>query len=931
MAYATVVFFLFRLMPGLKDNLQGFQILWGQLLSVTTFTLTFFLNQSYALWRKCYELSRRLQGRLNDLGMTLAAHAARKTPSSPSEPATYTNASRQLLELMGRYIRLFNLLTYASFTRSHRPILTPRGMRRLVERGLMTPAERLVLVEAEIPATQRHNAVMLWIIRCFLEGRNSGHIAGGAGFEQQFLEKIHVIRAQYGGIGDELQGRMPLAYAHIVQVLVDVILWMYPVMAFSTGMAPFLGIIGTGLLTMSYQGLFDLAKQFLDPYDNENYGKGDDPLCVDTLVAETNSGSVRWMNGFDQMPFSAQRIKDGELFDYQLPVRGYSVEELSQMEEERIQKELDLQEKRDREEAERVRAAEAEMIRQMVSQIINATGNTRVANYTQSQPNGTLVEPTSPANTSAIDEQPVVQDKLIDIVAETEKDYEIETRDQGHRVISLGDGTPITLIKENSASQRSLETKLVPPVDAVQNNQTKTTTSTYSGFPDPADATLAATISVSAATNTEDMAATESKKAADSSFIANPERAGSIQEVPVDVTGVYPDMMLQPDFGFFNMNNVQWFDEMRDDGQEYRLSQMMADEEWEEERRHQEEQKLKEPPMSYEKYRESVADLIEAVADELQETRDILSGSELEAKRSRDQIPVKYDQTKLDGISQLWGLPPSDPSALYVIEEPTEVTYEENSFDMVMQLWGRAPAQRSQEEGSIIGNNFNGISGLWDSNSGRGIVKGGLSELPWMNEVDSDGKEFRLSQLLANEVWEEYEPPVVEAPLSLEDYSKKVNEKYQDLEDEWKETVAILNAPPGADYSKADVGTDEKSEKSDGMRLDLPPVDATSEIRAEVQAAYVAAKQEEALIEQQLETLSKTVDDPLAILFDDAVEELDVVINGSPTEVHGNLPLDIEDTEMVDETAAKDDSFANADNLETLESEPLNGEVNDEG
>ena len=39
-----------------------------------------------------------------------------------------------------------------------------------------------------------------------------------------------MIRAQYGAIGDELQGRMPLAYAHIVQVLLDVVLWMYPFM-----------------------------------------------------------------------------------------------------------------------------------------------------------------------------------------------------------------------------------------------------------------------------------------------------------------------------------------------------------------------------------------------------------------------------------------------------------------------------------------------------------------------------------------------------------------------------------------------------------------------------------------------------------------------------------------------------------------------------
>jgi hypothetical protein len=363
-------------------------------------------------------------------------------------------------------------------------------------------------------------------------------------------------------------------------------------------------------------------------------------------------------------------------------------------------------------------------------------------------------------------------------------------------------------------------------------------------------------------------------------------------------------MMLQPDFGFFNMNNVKWYEEVRDDGQEYRLSQMMADEEWEEERRYQEELKLKEPPMSYEEYRDSVVGLIEAVADELQETRDILSGSELEAKRSREQVPLKYDQTKLDGISQLWGLPPSDPSALYVTEAPTELTYEENSFDTVMQLWGRSPARFSQDEGTMIGSNFNGVTGLWDSNSGRG-VPGGFGELPWMNEVDSDGTEFRLSQILANEVWEEYEPPIVEAPMSLEDYSKQVNEKSQDLEEEWKETVAILNAPPGADYNEADVSEDDTAEKGEVMRLDTSPVDATSEIRAEVQAAYVAAKQEEKLIEQQRETLSKSADDLLAVLFDDS--DLHDVVTKSALEVQESPAVSVKGTETVLEGTVSDE------------------------
>lgn len=71
---------------------------------------------------------------------------------------------------------------------------------------------------------------------------------------------------------------------------------------------------------MFYQGLFDLSKQFLDPYDNENYGKGEDPLCVDTLIAESNSGSMRWFNGLNKLPFSAQLLQRGQMDEYVLPL-----------------------------------------------------------------------------------------------------------------------------------------------------------------------------------------------------------------------------------------------------------------------------------------------------------------------------------------------------------------------------------------------------------------------------------------------------------------------------------------------------------------------------------------------------------------------------------------------------------------------------------
>jgi hypothetical protein len=63
MLFALAVYLIHRTYPLVfETHLAGFNTLWGQLLSITTFTLTFFVNQSYALWRKCMELSRRLQG-----------------------------------------------------------------------------------------------------------------------------------------------------------------------------------------------------------------------------------------------------------------------------------------------------------------------------------------------------------------------------------------------------------------------------------------------------------------------------------------------------------------------------------------------------------------------------------------------------------------------------------------------------------------------------------------------------------------------------------------------------------------------------------------------------------------------------------------------------------------------------------------------------
>ena len=153
-------------------------------------------------------------------------------PSLVETSSTFTPAARKLLLIIARYIRLFNMLSYASFTRSHRPLLTPQGMRRMVSRGLLTEKEHALLINSQVSALSLHNQLLMWTFRLASDGRKAGHFEGGFGFEQNILQKVEEIRAEGNWMECTLRGRMPFSYAHVVQVLVDVVTGLYPISEF---------------------------------------------------------------------------------------------------------------------------------------------------------------------------------------------------------------------------------------------------------------------------------------------------------------------------------------------------------------------------------------------------------------------------------------------------------------------------------------------------------------------------------------------------------------------------------------------------------------------------------------------------------------------------------------------------------------------------
>jgi hypothetical protein len=704
----------------------------------------------------------------------------------------------------------------------------------------MTAREREVLVDAEVPATQRHCAVMLWVARVFVEGWQAGHFIGGAGFENQILEKIHVCRAQFGAIGDELAGRMPLAYAHIVQVLVDVVLWMYPFMAISSQMSDSLVVLGTGLLTISYQGLFDLAKQFLDPYDNESYGKGEDPLVVDTLIAETNAGSVRWMNSLEEFPISNQRIKDGELSDYLLPVRGYSVEELDEIEEDRLKRERELQERREREEAERrVAEKKAARLRAFAEAMIPA-----------------LMPPPS-ANILTYASLDVVNGAASSVlVAPPGSSFSLSSTTAISNIvgnlISVAGGVPPSLIpRGTTASDED---------DLIVIEQRKRKARAAKAEADKREETVDEQRVNGDVVDSDEVDSDEvdndevdddegDEDEVDDDEVDNDEKGeadGESEDFHDDgVFEVLEDWGPEENYvhtfdSVEPYKDLPWLDEVGPDGQEIRLSQLMADEEWEEE---VEAAMEKEQPIrTFEEYSKRIEEIRDATYSELAETQEIMSAvpnadydGSTNLKESKEII---YDQTMLDGISQLWGSLPGEISDLPSYSEPK--VSGESDFSSISQLFGEAtpPTPREQAVDSEDGyyeesSSYSSIGALWggfDEDSedtdrgGTRLIRENAknyrdmqnlrddSDAPRATLPVSDSSDVRLSQILADEVWEE-EPEELEETVSVQEYAQQIADILEAEKEEQLETEAILNAPAFAEY----VGTLENDE-TDSMK-----------------------------------------------------------------------------------------------------------------
>lgn len=269
--------------------------IWDIQKNLTTFILTFFVNQGFNFWNKVYQLARDVQGRLSDFNLLIATNVQR------NEDGALTAESEKFLDEIASYTRLFHMLMWASKSKRFSALITPEGLKRMESRDLMTAKQLEVLQSSSLSKEQLFTAPLEWMMIRSNRAMADGVLAGDTATKGMLLKQTVSIRSAQRSISDKLDGRMPLAYAHLVQILVDTFVLAAPIALYAD-----LGdysIFAVGTLTLFYTGLNNLAKIFLDPLNNENYCENSIFMDLGVLVRETNGFSAQWKKAGEKLPF----------------------------------------------------------------------------------------------------------------------------------------------------------------------------------------------------------------------------------------------------------------------------------------------------------------------------------------------------------------------------------------------------------------------------------------------------------------------------------------------------------------------------------------------------------------------------------------------------------------------------------------------------
>mmetsp|Transcript_14770 Transcript_14770/g.31531 ORF Transcript_14770/g.31531 Transcript_14770/m.31531 type:complete len:573 (+) Transcript_14770:66-1784(+) len=269
--------------------------IWSIQQPLATFILTFFLNQGYDFWKQVYQLARDVQTGLSDFNLVATTNIKR------DEDGMATAESSKYLDDIALYARLFHVLMWASKSEQFSCLTTPEGLRRMNSRGIMTIKELEALQSLKVPNDRLFLAPLEWMMIRSIKAVDDGILPGDNATKGQLMNQMVAIRNKQDSISNKIDGRMPLAYTHFVQILVDTLVFTSPFALY----AKFgdLSIFAVCVITFFYTGLNNLAKIFLDPLNNENFKENSIFMDLGVFMRETNVDSEQPQKMATKLPF----------------------------------------------------------------------------------------------------------------------------------------------------------------------------------------------------------------------------------------------------------------------------------------------------------------------------------------------------------------------------------------------------------------------------------------------------------------------------------------------------------------------------------------------------------------------------------------------------------------------------------------------------
>lgn len=281
--------------PGYEEAILGQLELvggwWSTLSPLTTFVTTFFLAESYQFWKRFYDTTRCVQGRLHDINLISASTAARS-----KNGGQLTEGAAAALDDIARITRLQHLFFWCTLMKRFKCLLSPEGISYLLSKRLITQDEYASLIEVGTGGFSPDDACLTWLLSRIVLAVERGDLGVDQAAMICVYDKITALRAHYATLSDLYDGRMPLAYVHFVNLLVGALIVVSPVALFP--LYSWWSIAAVGLITLFYDGIFKLSLMFLDPVDNDKkhqLGSDQTPgFDVGVLLRESNTGSIRY-------------------------------------------------------------------------------------------------------------------------------------------------------------------------------------------------------------------------------------------------------------------------------------------------------------------------------------------------------------------------------------------------------------------------------------------------------------------------------------------------------------------------------------------------------------------------------------------------------------------------------------------------------------